>query len=180
MNVIRILRRQIGFTQQQLASKAGTAQSTIAAYESGRKSPTMRTLQKTAHAVGLEVHVVFVTPLTRTDRRSLAYHHAIVRALVNNPQPILSRARNQLNRLIEDHPHASSLNSRWQNWLDLPVADLASRMLDVGEEARDMRQVSPFAGVLSASERTEVLRLFRQECREEVCSPVLYPAGKRE
>ena len=31
------------------------------------------------------------------------------------------------------------------------------------ETARDMRQVSPFAGVLSASERAEILRRFRKD-----------------
>jgi hypothetical protein len=52
---------------------------------------------------------------------------------------------------------------RWRCWLGLPVAELISRMLDPGLDARDMRQVSPFAGVLTAQERALVLRNFRRE-----------------
>ena len=42
MNPIRELREALGLTQQQLSTVAGTSQSAIAAYESGRKSPTWR------------------------------------------------------------------------------------------------------------------------------------------
>ena len=53
MKVIKTLRRQTGLAQQEMAARAGTAQPTIAAYESGAKSPTVRTVEKTARAVGL-------------------------------------------------------------------------------------------------------------------------------
>ncbi len=163
MNVIKALRQQADITQQELAARAGTAQSTIAAYETGAKSPTIRTVEKTARAVGLEMCVVFVPAMTREDRRSLAFHRAVAARLAENPEPVINRTRRQLRRLITGHEHAAPILRRWRCWLDLPVAELIDRMLDPGQQARDMRQVSPFAGVLSARERAAVLRDFRTE-----------------
>lgn len=162
MNVIKALRRQSGLTQQELAARAGTAQSTIAAYESGAKSPTLRTVEKTARAVGLEMHVTFVPPMTREDQRSLAFHRAIATRLADDPETTLDRARQQLRLLTDNHAHAAPLLKQWHCWLSLPVAALINRMLDPGEHARDMRQVSPFAGALSARERAAVLHEFRE------------------
>jgi transcriptional regulator with XRE-family HTH domain len=163
VNAIKAMRTQVGLTQHALAARAGTAQSTIAAYESGRKSPTLRTLEKTARAVGLEMHVTFTPLMTREDRRSLAFHRAIADRLREEPERVLDCARRQLRLLARSHPHAARMLRRWRCWLGLPVAELISRMLDPGLDARDMRQVSPFAGVLTAQERALVLRNFRRE-----------------
>ena len=78
MNPIKLLRRRTGLTQDALAQLAGTSQPTIAAYESGRKSPTLTTAARLARATGLEMVVDFVPPLTREDRRSLALHDAVI------------------------------------------------------------------------------------------------------
>ncbi len=59
MNIIRQLRRQAGATQQELATLGGTSQSTIAAYESGSKSPTMRTVENLARSQNLELRIDF-------------------------------------------------------------------------------------------------------------------------
>jgi len=162
MNVVKALREQAGLTQQQLAARAQTAQSTIAAYESGRKSPTLRTLERTARAAGLELHVSFAPPMSREDRRSLAFHRAVAARLAADPKRTLDRARRHLRLLSRQHNHAAPLLRQWRCWLDLPQQELIFRILDPGEYARDMRQTSPFAGVLSARERATVLRDFRE------------------
>ena len=77
MNPIRELRTAVGLTQQQLATAAGTSQSAVAAYEGDRKSPTWRTVERLAHAVGCRVELRYLPPLTREDRRSLALHAAV-------------------------------------------------------------------------------------------------------
>ena len=77
MNVVSRLRRSTGLTQAALAELAGTSQPTIAAYETGAKRPSLRTLQRLASAAGLDVHVALVPHLTREDRRSLALHERI-------------------------------------------------------------------------------------------------------
>jgi transcriptional regulator with XRE-family HTH domain len=85
VNEVRRLRNVAGVTQAALAEAAGTSQPAIAAYEAGRKSPTLATLRRLARSVGLEVTVEFVPPLTREERRSLFLHRAIVRTLAEDP-----------------------------------------------------------------------------------------------
>ncbi|MCZ6793951.1 MAG: helix-turn-helix transcriptional regulator [Planctomycetota bacterium] len=48
-----MLRRTAGVTQSALAEAAGTSQPTVAAYEKGRKSPTLSTVRRLAESVGL-------------------------------------------------------------------------------------------------------------------------------
>ena len=50
-------RRWAGMTQAQLADAAGTSQSTLAAYESGAKSPSVRTLDRVIRAAGASLEV---------------------------------------------------------------------------------------------------------------------------
>lgn len=163
MNPVYTLRTCAGVTQQGLAQRAGTSQPTIALYESGEKSPSVSTLQRLAQSLGLELVVDFVPRLTREDRRSLAYHHAIAKIVRCNPLTTVQRAKRTLARLHKDHPHAAELLDQWQTWLDLPIDELIARMLDPGMMARDMRQITPFAGVLSARERLRVLKRFQKE-----------------
>ena len=61
-DVIREVRRVTGLTQQALAAAAGTTQSTIAAYESGRKQPTTATIDRIVRAGGVELSWAVVRP----------------------------------------------------------------------------------------------------------------------
>jgi transcriptional regulator with XRE-family HTH domain len=163
MNLIRQLRQQAGVTQQELAVAAGTSQSTIAAYEAGSKSPTLRTVDNLTSSLGLEMITTYMPRLTREDQRSLAFHRAIVEILRENAAPVLSRATQNLEKLSINQPGARSLFERWKTWLALPLEDLISNLLDPLPVAREMRQVSPFSGVLKAEDRTRILRQFRKQ-----------------
>ena len=162
MNIVRQLRRQANVTQQELAQRAGTSQSTIAAYETGVKSPTLRTLKNLASVLNLELEARFVPKLNRVERRSLAYHRAVADSLQENPEETIRRARTHLERLQTLHPHAAALTNRWRAWLDLPPDSLIKQFTDTSELAQNMRQVSPFAGVLSAEQRKMILARLRQ------------------
>ena len=96
MNIIQRLRHQTGITQQELATSGGTSQSTIAAYESGSKSTTLRTVEKLTRSQNLELRVDFKPPMTREDLRSLAFHRAIADLLRKNPELIVKRTRKNL------------------------------------------------------------------------------------
>jgi len=161
MNAVRMLRDITRLTQAELASAGGTSQSAIAAYETGRKSPTVRTLSRLAASVGLEATVQFHPPLTREERRSLFLHRAIARKLVEDPEPVLQRARRTLKLMWEMHPGARPLLREWQVLLDRAVLELVPVLLDLEPRARELRHVTPFAGVLSARERAEVYEAFR-------------------
>lgn len=163
MNLVRQLRLKTGVTQQRLAAMAGTSQSTIAAYEAGAKSPTLRTLENLANSQGLEMVTSYMPRLTREDRRSLAFHHAIAQILRKKPAAVIARAGCNLERLARLHRGPRKLFEQWQAWLALPIEELVSNILDPLPEAREMRQVSPFSGVLKPQDRVRILRQFRKE-----------------
>lgn len=160
MNVIRNFREAVGLTQQQLAEVGATSQSTIAAYESGRKSPTWRTVERLAQAVGCHVELRYLPPLTREDRRSLALHAAVVVRLREEPSAVLAKARASLARMRSLHPGASPLLDEWRLLLRRPVEALVPVLLDPSPWSRELRHVTPFTGVLSARERAAVYREF--------------------
>ena len=163
MNLVARLRRSAGLTQAALAELAGTSQPTIAAYETGTKRPNLRTLQRLASAVGLDIHVSFVPPLTREDRRSLVLHERIAERLRAAPAETLARAEANLLRMRALHPGASGLLDEWERLLQGSPDALADALVNPGLHFRDLRHVTPFAGVLSASERAAAYREFRRD-----------------
>lgn len=160
MNPVRLLRLFVGRTQQDLATLVGTSQSAVAAYEGNRKSPTWRTIERMAEAAGYEAEVRFVPQLTREDRRSLMLHEAIAARLRAEPEAVLSHARASLARMRSLHPGATPLLDEWQCFLRRPVDALLPVLTDPMPRARELRQVTPFAGILSAAERARVYRAF--------------------
>lgn len=55
--VLRTARRRSGLTLRALAERAGTSHSTIAAYESGAKQPSVATLERLVRATGFALSV---------------------------------------------------------------------------------------------------------------------------
>jgi transcriptional regulator with XRE-family HTH domain len=166
MTVIRTLRRASGLTQAALARAGHTSQPTIAAYEAGRKSPTLATVDRLAHSAGLEATVVFHPPMTREERRSLALHRAIRERLEQNPAVVLERARQTLGRMQAVASARSQPLREWSVLLDRPLGALLEVLSDPSPWARELRHVTPFAGVLSAGERAEVFRAFAHAERD--------------
>jgi transcriptional regulator with XRE-family HTH domain len=162
MNPVRNLRQRTGLTQARLAAGAGTSQPTISAYESGRKSPTLATLDRLASAAGLVMTVAFHQPLTREERRSLHLHAAIARKLADDPVLVRARARRNLATMRERNPHAHHLLDAWATHLQRSTGDLISVLFDPSPWARELRHVTPFGGVLSAAERARVYGSFER------------------
>lgn len=167
MNPIKRLRLQKGVTQSKLALCAGTSQPTIASYEAGEKSPTLDTLFRLAESLGFETQISFSSPLTREDLRSLAYHQAIMKKLKKNPNEVILKAKQNLKKMIRANPGAKTLLQCWKIWISLPIDDLIYCAMDKSSFARDMRQVTPFAGVLTARERSEILNKFRNDRKKK-------------
>ena len=57
-DAIRRARIEAGLTQHALAARAGTSQATISAYESGRKQPSVETLERVLAGAGARLAVV--------------------------------------------------------------------------------------------------------------------------
>lgn len=163
MTEVKRLREKTGVTQTDLARAGGTSQPAIAAYEASRKSPTLGTLRRLARGVGMEMTVEFHPPLTREERRSLVLHREIADRLQQDPQRVLGRARSTLARMRQAVPGAAPLLEQWDALLKRRPEDLAFALTDMSPLARELRQVTPFAGVLSARERAAAYRRFRDE-----------------
>ncbi len=56
-HTLRQARHQAGLTQAALAERAGTSQATVSAYESGRKQPSIATLDRLLAAAGARLTV---------------------------------------------------------------------------------------------------------------------------
>jgi len=57
-NALVKARIEKGFTQKQLASRLGIAQSALARFESGRTNPTLSFLQRVSSGLGLKLTVI--------------------------------------------------------------------------------------------------------------------------
>lgn len=92
------------------------------------------------------------------ERRSLAYHRAVVKRL--DPQ-LIAEARERVDRLAgEGHLHPRYAE-RWSRLLALPIDKIAEAIAADDPEATDLRQNSPFAGVLSEQERRRIIETVR-------------------
>jgi hypothetical protein len=86
------------------------------------------------------------------ERRSLRYHRAIARRIPGDPT-IVERARARVEQWLRDGSVAEFYTRGWRELLNLEPGELSSFLVDRGERATSFRQVSPFAGVLTARER---------------------------
>lgn len=161
MNPVRLIRAVAGMTQRELADAAETSQPTVAAYESGAKSPTWRTVERIADSVGLACYPTVGRALTRDQERSLFLHAAIAKELTARGTEILNTARENILRMRSANPHASPLLDEWEWILHGTTSQIVARMLDPSDHGRDLRQVSPFAGVLTSAQRVAVYQSFR-------------------
>ena len=94
------------------------------------------------------------------EARSLALHCLIARKIAAEPA-LLGVARRNLEawlaRYGDDPPRALE---EWRAILARPWPEIAALITDPGEEAARLRQSSPFAGVLTATERRRVYEAF--------------------
>lgn len=162
--LLAVLRRRAGLSQDELARRAGTSGPTVAAYERGHKEPRWSTFVRLAGACGVTPIVALVptgSKLTRAERRSLALHEAVLARLLDDPDAVRALARRNLAVMGEAAPAAAPYLRQWQALIDGPLADLAVVLVSPAADARELRQNSPFAGALDAAERDRVLAATR-------------------
>ena len=106
-----------------------------------------------------------VGKLTREQIRSLWLHQAVARRIVIDPDRTLRRARVNLRLLKAAHPRgvAARWLGEWERLLDGPVDGLLEALTSRSERGCDLRQNSPFAGVLTQRERGRILENFRSQ-----------------
>lgn len=77
--LLRLARDKAEMTQAELASEAGVSQQSISAYETGRKEPTLPTLQRLLAAAGLEMRIR-LEPIDHHDSTLGAFMQTLPRA----------------------------------------------------------------------------------------------------
>jgi excisionase family DNA binding protein len=102
---------------------------------------------------------------TRDQEQSRWLHAAICSHLVTEPDLVLTRARENLDRFSQVHAGtmAEYWLDLWRETLDSGLGRVLNVLVSDTPEARDLRQNSPFTGILSQEERRAVLNSFREQ-----------------
>lgn len=111
--------------------------------------------------------VLGVRPLTRDQQRSLWLHRAVAGKIALDPQRTLAVARRNLDRLRATHPYGRVVIDfdEWERLLDGSLDLLLDTLVSSSPRAVELRQNSPFAGVLTPRERTKAADAFRRTGR---------------
>jgi excisionase family DNA binding protein len=111
----------------------------------------------------VEVDRVVRPRLTRDQERSLWLHHAVAGRLVTDPVATLAKARTNIDKLARQHGGtlAGEYVDRWRRLLDDGPDALLEALTSTAPHALELRQNSPFAGVLPNEERLACLKAFR-------------------
>ncbi|MCL1600698.1 MAG: helix-turn-helix domain-containing protein [Actinomycetia bacterium] len=101
--LLRLARDKADITQKELATAASVTQQSVSSYETGRKEPTLPTLQRLLAAAGFEM---------RIHLEPLDYHDATLKAFMRTLPPSRqaeleaesrTRVENQRQRRIQGH-----------------------------------------------------------------------------
>ena len=85
-----------GITQQELASRTGTSQATVSAYESGAKEPGVATLERLLAATGHRLDVKQAGIAREPSRRELARRGRILAQVLDLAEALPAKRRAQL------------------------------------------------------------------------------------
>jgi transcriptional regulator with XRE-family HTH domain len=105
--MLRAARREAGLSQAELASRAGTSQATISAYESGAKEPGFSTLERLLAATGHRLEVGARRATSPPSRRELDRRGRILSQVLSLAEALPSKRRGRLH-----YPNLSPLRPR--------------------------------------------------------------------
>jgi hypothetical protein len=92
------------------------------------------------------------------ERRARAYHAVVAERL---DEAMLDDARDRIERLVADGHLDPRYAKRWRELLSRPRDEIARAIAADTQIARDLRQNSPFAGVLNEQERRRIIEANR-------------------
>ena len=153
-------RRELGLTQGQLAELAATSRERINTYEREQVSPQADTLERVLGAMQFELSAV--PSLTFEERRSLVITTAVAAKLRENPTAVLAKGRENIEKMRSIGPSEQRWVDVWESLLALGAGHVEALLISTDQFARDLRQSSPFAGVLTEEERRELLKGLRR------------------
>jgi predicted transcriptional regulator len=91
----------------------------------------------------------------REERVSYEMHRAVAEKIIENPQPVLSTARANLQKMLARRrdEYSAGWVHEWETLVSGDIDTLVEVMLRPDVRSIDLRQMSPFAGVLTQEER---------------------------
>lgn len=102
--------------------------------------------------------------LTRDQRRSLYLAYALAGRIVEDPSRAQRLALDNLDRMrAASRGQASKWLDEWDRLLHGPIDRLLQALVSSSPKGRELRQNSPFAGLLSDAERQHILSMWREQ-----------------
>lgn len=152
--ILRRARAMRGLSQRDLGSQVGAAQSVIARYESGKVEPSLDQLQRLLERAGFRLRVTIEPIRPRSHelhaRRSLAYHRLVADRLPEDPA-LLDRGRRRVEEWASGRRQfggSQQYVDAWKRLLTQSLPAIIDAITSDGDDARELRQNSPFNGML--------------------------------
>ena len=174
-STIRRARARAGLGLRQLARQMGVTAKAITDWEISEELGTVQlnTLQRALDALGEDVvvatrrrspHDSEARLERREDRVSLELHRAVAIKLMNDPDAVLRGVPRNLERL-RSRVQGASAASWLDEWAELgqtgDLGGFVNVMLGTDQRSVNMRQTSPFLGVLTQLERLAAIERAR-------------------
>ncbi|KHL16085.1 UNVERIFIED_CONTAM: DNA-binding protein [Mumia flava] len=160
---------ETGTTQTMLSRVSGVHQPSISQFLSGKVDLSDEQLDRLLSCMGYRLEVVRrpVEPeLTHSEHRSWMLHRRLsfhlTKPTFEEWQPRLLENLERLRGGVRGRVHTQNV----ERWTDLvsegEILDLHRAMTGLDRRSIEMREVSPFSGLLPDSERLDVLRELRR------------------
>jgi len=164
--VLREVMQETGITQSELSRVSGVRQPSISQYLSGHGHLSDDMLDRLLSCMGYRLEVVrrpVRQELGRSPKRSWELHRRLsshlTPATFKQWRPTMLHNLERLREGARGQPHLRNLD-RWQRLIDDgDLSRLHRVMTGVDTDSIEMREVSPMRGLLSQTERSDVLRL---------------------
>lgn len=100
------------------------------------------------------------------DTFALLYHLAVAERLRDRPEEIVSHARQNLRRWMDENGMGGGVRLTLEEWQEIIDSSSVERLIEIlteeSDEGQRLRSSSPFVGVLTSKERLEILETCEQ------------------
>jgi transcriptional regulator with XRE-family HTH domain len=163
--ILRRVMLETGTTQSELSRLSGVHQPSISQYLAGKVDLSDDQLDRLLSCLGHRLEVVrrpVAVDLTRSERRSWRLHLRISSHLspdvLDDWRPTLTQNLKVLRSRVQGQPHERNLK-RWQMLVaSRDLSGIRRALTGLDRDSIEMREISPFGGLLSPQERSDVLR----------------------
>lgn len=159
MQTLKEARQHRGMSLADVAQRLGVTRATVQGYERSDARGTIRSDTRQRVLAAMDI-----TPQqpTRDQTRSLLLHFEVAAHLISDPERTIEIARRNMRSWGERDRRDRYWLQRWERVLGEPPARIAMLLTEQSQDAADLRQGTPFAGVLSVEERRAAIERARE------------------